>query len=103
MSPYADIIHLNTNPGNWLNGYDDVYDPDAVVLGYAYGNRFWFCIDFVDSVSYWELAFIAGTISTRNGDMIRTVDGSTYVGPDVVTLVPVSYGGAAVATLAGTH
>jgi DNA-binding beta-propeller fold protein YncE len=89
LSPYIDVIHLNTNPGGWLNGYDAQYTPNAPTLGFGPASgRFYFGIDFINPDTYYSLAFTAGTISTKTGEMIRTIDGATFVGPEPVTLIP---------------
>jgi hypothetical protein len=36
----------------------------------------------------YELGFIVGTVSTANGKLYRTIDGTSVVGPTAVTLVP---------------
>jgi hypothetical protein len=88
INPYPDIVDLNTNPGGWLNGYDETYEPDAPVLGFAEGGRFYFAIDFIHPGTGYTLAFIAGTVSTRDGDMMRTIDGTDVVGPRYIWLTP---------------
>jgi len=86
VNPYIDIVHLNTNPGGWLNGYDEVYEPDAPVLGFAEGGRFYFGVDGIGT--YYTLGFVAGTVSTRDGDWIMTIDGTDVVGPTYIWLTP---------------
>jgi len=89
LNPFADIIHLNTNPGGWLNGYDEEPEPDAPVLGFAEEGKLYFGIDGVYEGTYYTLLFVAGTVSTRDGDIIRTVDGRTFVGSEYVWFTPV--------------
>jgi hypothetical protein len=89
MNPYADIVHLNTNPGTiWLNGYDSIYDPDAPILGAMAGGKFFYMIDFIGQI--WELAFYDNTVSTMDGYYIYTKDGTNYRGPDYVWYTPVT-------------
>jgi len=88
VNPYIDIVHLNTNPGGWLNGYDEIYEPDAPVLGFAEGGRFYFGIDGIMPAGSTTLAFIAGKVSTRDGDVITTIDGTTIDGPYPIWLTP---------------
>lgn len=89
LSPFSDIVHLNTNPGGWLNGYDEVSIGDSPVLGFAEGGRFYFGIDHLcDDARRYTLCFVAGTVPTRDGDIIRTTDGTGYVGPEDVWLTP---------------
>jgi len=87
INPYAEIVHLNTNPGGWLNGYDETPEPDAPVLGFYEGGRFYFGMDGIHGAPI-TLIFIAGEVSTKDGYMIRTKDGTSYVGPDYIWLTP---------------
>jgi subtilisin family serine protease len=89
IHPFTEIAHLNTNPSGWLNGYDETPEPDAPVLGFAEGGRFYFGIDLIHPTTYYQLAFITGRVSARDGDVIETVDGTTFNGPDYVWLTPI--------------
>lgn len=87
ISPYSEIVHLNTNPGRWLNGYDETPEPDAPVLGFYEGGRFYFGMDGIHGAPI-TLIFIAGEVPTRDGNMIRTEDGTTFDGPIPIWLTP---------------
>jgi hypothetical protein len=93
LSPYGNIIHVNYNPGGWLNGYmtlgPENWNP---VLGKAKGGWFYMAIDIYpdETPGYYETMFLKGKISTREGEYIITNDGMGYDGPISVTLVPVA-------------
>jgi hypothetical protein len=87
VDPYADIVHLNTNPTGWLNGYDETWGGPYPVLGFTEGGRFYFGLDGINTP--YTLVFVAGQISTKDGYMIRTETGTTYDGPQHITLTPV--------------
>ncbi|UCC33127.1 MAG: peptidase S8 [Candidatus Bathyarchaeota archaeon] len=87
MNPSIDIVHLNTNPGGWLNGYDETPEPDAPVLGFYEDDRFYFGVDGIHGAPI-TLLFIAGEVPTRDGDLIKTEDGTSYEGPEYIWLTP---------------
>jgi hypothetical protein len=76
INPYTDIVHLNVNPDGWLNGYDE---PNHSVLGFYEGGGWFFAIDGLQT--QYTLTFNAGSLSTLQGKMIRTEDGTAYDGP----------------------
>jgi hypothetical protein len=74
-------------PGSpWVNGYDEIYTPDAPMLGIIGGGHWFYCIDFLSS--YYNLAFTDNTIASSDGWMIRTIDGTSFVGPTYVSYYP---------------
>ncbi|UCG45130.1 MAG: peptidase S8 [Candidatus Bathyarchaeota archaeon] len=87
VNPFIDIVDLNTNPGGWLNGFDMTLDPDGPILGFAEMGRFYFAVDAICDGCY-TLIFIAGSTSTRDGEIIRTADGISFDGPTYVWLTP---------------
>ncbi|UCH37824.1 MAG: hypothetical protein JSV76_01210, partial [Candidatus Bathyarchaeota archaeon] len=89
LNPYVNVIHFNANPGGWLNGVmDDVVPVLHPVLGKAEGGRFYFAIDIIpdQTPGFYELIFIAGRVATRDGEMLRTIDGLTFDGPTYIWL-----------------
>jgi thermitase len=95
LSPFIDNAYVHTDPqpdGTLIHGYDTYTNPGpgypAPILGIAVGNNFYMPIDFKTNPGVYELAFIVGTVSTRNGKLYRTTDGTSWIGPDTVTLVP---------------
>jgi hypothetical protein len=85
INPFVDIIHLNINPGWWLNGYDE---PNHPVLGFVEGDKWYFAVDGLGT-SY-TLIFNTGSLSTLQGQMIRTADGNTFIGPTNIWLTEVA-------------
>ena len=71
-----------------LNGYDEVFDPDARVLGIADSGLFFYCIDYVHEDPYIELAFTVSSVPALAGKMVFTVDGLAYFGPKYVWYTP---------------
>jgi hypothetical protein len=95
LSPFIDRVFVHADPqpdGILIHGYDNLTYTDvcypAPVLGMAVGNSFYMPIDFKTSPSCYELGFIVGSVSTAGGKLYRTMDGTTWVGPTAVTLVP---------------
>ena len=95
LSPFIDQIYISADPqpgGILLHGYDNVTSPSvcypAPVLGWAAGGKFYMAIDFKTNPSCYELGFVVGSVSTASGKLYRTMDGTTWVGPTAVTLVP---------------
>jgi hypothetical protein len=91
VSPYSDIVNLSDNatyPG-WLNGYNQQYTPNSPILGCYENGRYFFGWDFIHANTYYQVAFVAGTVAgpPAPGQMIRTIDGSVLVGPEAITLV----------------
>jgi hypothetical protein len=66
-----------------LNGYDEVFDPDNIVLGVAGGGLFFYCIDHVHEDPYYELPLTVSSVPTLAGKMVFTVDGLAYFGPNM--------------------
>jgi hypothetical protein len=84
FNEFSDIINLEVHPGTpWLNGYDEIYTPYAPMLGITGGGHFYYCIDFLSS--YYNLAFMDNTVATMDGMMIRTIDGTSFVGPTYIS------------------
>jgi hypothetical protein len=95
MNPFIDLCYIYDDLKPWLWGYQDVVGfpgYPAPVLGYAIGSRFYWAADFVDGHGGYELLFLAGSIPTRDGNIIRTVDGYSYDGPTYVWLTPAGVG-----------
>jgi len=93
ISPFVDVIHIGA-AGTIVNGIDNATTyHNQPVLGTAAGGIFYFAIDFTkddfgDPI-YYELAMSVVTIATKSGNMYRTTDGMSWVGPTAITLVPV--------------
>jgi hypothetical protein len=85
INPYTDVVHININPGGWLNGYRE---PDHPVLGFYEGDRWYFAIDGLGTG--YTLAFNTGSLSTLQGDMISTQDGTAYDGPHDIWLTQIN-------------
>lgn len=79
-NPWSDIVYLNTGRAPWLYGWAEASGPayPAPVLGYYMYGRFFFAMDYVDYTGGYELSFWAGSTSTRNGYVQRTIDGYSY-------------------------
>ena len=95
LSPFVDQVWINATPqagGMLLYGYANLTTTNvcypAPVLGWVSGNSFYMAIDFKTNPSCYELGFIVGSVSTASGNLYRTMDGTTWVGPTAVTLVP---------------
>jgi hypothetical protein len=88
FNEFSDIINIEVHmPGSpWVNGYDEIYTPDAPMLGIIGGGHWFYCIDFLSS--YYNLAFTDNTIASSDGWMIRTIDGTSFVGPTYVSYYP---------------
>jgi len=83
VNPYIDIIHLNTNPGGWLNGYQETPSYRAPILGKYEAGKAYIAVDFPTG-TYYDMAFDVITIATRDGYAYRItrdlkVDGPTYI------------------------
>jgi thermitase len=95
LSPFIDRVWVNvtSQPGGMLiNGKANSTSPNvcypAPVLGWGSGNSFYMTFDYRTTSGCYELGFLVGTISTRTGNLYRTFDGVTWVGPTAVTLAP---------------
>jgi subtilisin family serine protease len=94
ISGYGDRVYVNvtSKPGGTLiNGKVNLTSPNAAypapVLGWASGNNFYMTFDYRTTAGAFELGFLVGTISTASGNLYRTTDGTTWVGPTAVSLV----------------
>jgi hypothetical protein len=97
VSPFIDkaYVSVTSQPGGMLiNGLAnvtvDIQNYPAPILGWGSGNNFYMPFDYrtvIGSGAY-ELGFLVGTISTASGKLYRTIDGTNFVGPTSVTLVP---------------
>lgn len=85
---YIDVLHLNTNAGGWLNGYDYVSGVNHPLLGKYEGGKAYFAVDGLDT--YYTLIFYVITIATRDGYIYRITDGMDIVGPEYVWLTTTS-------------
>jgi hypothetical protein len=95
MSPFIDQVWTNLTAqtgGSLLNGYANLTSPSpaypASMLGWASGNNFYMAFDYKDAPNTYDLSLLVGTISTRTSKLYRTNDGTSWVGPTPVTLVP---------------
>jgi len=95
VSGFSDKVYVNvtSQPGGMLiNGKANVTSPSAnypaPVLGWGTGNSFYMTFDYRKTSGSYDLGFLVGTISTASGNLYRTMDGTTWVGPTAVTLVP---------------
>lgn len=89
LGSYVDVIHLNTNPGKWLNGYDEA--PGfyvAPVLGSMGSGMAFVAIDFPVDV-YWDMAFLAINIAKRDAWMMRIKEDLELGPPEYLQLNPV--------------
>jgi hypothetical protein len=94
VNPFIDIMHIGVS-GAIINGIDNATGYiNQPVLGTASGNDFYMATDYTKGVGgvpiFYELSLIVGTISTASGNMYRTTDGMSWVGPTAVTLTPVT-------------
>lgn len=90
LSPFLDVVHLSLD-GSVLHGQCDATTyQDQPVMGYVSGNFFIFAIDYLKDgfpgLTY-ELSITVGSVSTLSGNMYRTVDGKSWVGPTAINLV----------------
>jgi hypothetical protein len=77
---FSDVINMEVRSGaRWLNGYDEVYAPNAPVLGIKGRGHFYYCIDFVGQE--FNLAFTDSSIAYMDGYIIKTLEGESFVGP----------------------
>jgi hypothetical protein len=97
LSPFSDKVYVNvtSQSGGMLiyglaNTTSNSQNYPAPVLGWGVGNSFYMPFDYrtVIGSGAFELGFVVGTISTASGNLYRTTDGVTWVGPTAVTLVP---------------
>jgi thermitase len=95
LAPYIDQVWINltAQPGGTLiYGYDNLTYADpgypASCLGWATGNFFYFGFDYKDAPGYYDQSILVGQISTRKGNLYRTIDGTSWVGPTAITLTP---------------
>jgi len=93
VSPFIDRVWVNvtSKPGGTLiNGKINLTSPSVgypgPVLGWASGDNFYMTFDYRTAPGYYELGFLVGKISTASGNLYRTMDGKTWVGPTAVTL-----------------
>ncbi|UCG45128.1 MAG: hypothetical protein JSV58_07110 [Candidatus Bathyarchaeota archaeon] len=90
LAPYVDIVHINTNPGGWLNGYDDA--PGfyiAPVLGFVQFGFAYIAIDFPVDI-YWDMAFLVINIARRDAWMMRIKEDLELAPPEYIELIPVA-------------
>ncbi|UCC32935.1 MAG: hypothetical protein JSW53_03835, partial [Candidatus Bathyarchaeota archaeon] len=88
VSPFSDVILLNTNAGGWLNGYNTAYEPNTPVLGKFESAHAFIACDLPPG--YIEMFFIVINIARRTGVMYRITDELELIGPTEVELVPVA-------------
>jgi hypothetical protein len=88
IAPFTDVLHINTNPGGWLNGYVTTPSYTVPLLGKGEGNTAYICWDL--PAGGIEMALIVITISTRDGYMMRISDDLSLTGPEYVWLTPAS-------------
>jgi hypothetical protein len=84
INPYIDVWNITTNPGGWLNGYRTNPADNFPILGFTEGDKFYLALDGLGTG--YTLIFVAGTISSKTGQMVRTSDGRDLVGPENVWL-----------------
>lgn len=95
VNPFIDIMHVGVS-GAIINGIQNSSGSyqNQPVLGTYSGNDFYMTTDFTKAIGggtiFYELGMIVGTISTRAGNLYRTVDGMSWVGPTAITLQLVS-------------
>jgi hypothetical protein len=88
LNPYNDVIHINANPGGWLNGIDDAITyQGAPVLGYVEYGYAYMSIDFPDT-AYWDMAFLVINIASRDGWMMRITEALELAPPEYIWLTP---------------
>jgi thermitase len=97
MSGFADRVYVNlySQPGGTLiSGKVNLTSPNvnypAPLLGWAVGDSFYMIFDYRKSASSFDLGILVGKVSTASGNLYRTLDGVTWVGPTPVSLVSFS-------------
>lgn len=97
MSAFIDKVYVNvtSQPGGMLiyglaNVTANIQNYPAPVLGWGAGNSFYMAFDYrtVIGSGAFELGLLVGTISTASGNIYRTYDGTSVIGPTSLTLVP---------------
>jgi hypothetical protein len=104
VSPFIDVLHVHfdgqvvhgtinadTGGGSYDGGYHN-----GPVLAWISGDSFYLFADYLkyDSGSgsgMYEMAMIIGSVSSGKGNIYRTTDGKSWVGPTAVSLVPASW------------
>jgi hypothetical protein len=93
LSPFIDRVYVNVTSqagGMLINGKVNLTYPSATypapVLGWGSGDSFYMVFDFRKNAASYDTGILVGTISTRSGNLYRTLDGTTWVGPTAVTL-----------------
>lgn len=97
VNPFPDKAYVNVTSqtgGMLIYGLANVTGTasgyPAPILGWGTGNSFFMPFDYrteIGSGNY-ELGFLIGTISTASGNLYRTKDGTSPVGPTAVALAP---------------
>jgi thermitase len=95
VSGFLDRVWVNVASqagGMLINGKVNLTSPSsnypAPVLGWGVGNSFYMIFDYRKPGAFYDMGILIGTISTASGNLYRTMDGTTWVGPTAVTLVP---------------
>lgn len=88
MKPFDDVVFLDTEFEPWLWGWVEAVGPSypAPVLGFYNHGRFFYAIDYIDDTGLQELSFVAGSINTRRGAIIRSYSGFIFDDPTPIWL-----------------
>jgi hypothetical protein len=93
LNPFVDVVHLSVD-GQLIHGLCDATTyHNQPVLGWTSGGKFYIATDFTKnddgSEILYELSMNVGSVSTLAGNLYRTVDGKSVVGPTAITLTTV--------------
>jgi hypothetical protein len=104
ISPFADVIHVHfdgrivhgTINYDGCNYHDGGYHNGPVLAWLAKGGTFYLFVDWLrwddgTGTGMYEMGMIIGSTATGQGNMYRTTDGKSWVGPTAVSLVPASW------------
>jgi hypothetical protein len=104
LSPFADVLHVHfdgrivhgTINYDGMNSHDGGYHNGPLLAYLAPGNKFYLFIDWLKwddgtGTGMYELGMIIGDTLTGKGTLYRTTDGTSWVGPTAIALVPASW------------
>jgi len=89
LSPFVDVIHIKLS-GSVVYGVCETSSYSGPLLGWIEGSTFYIFVDFPDGEVAYELMMLVGSTSTLSGNLYRTVDGKSWVGPNAFSLTSVS-------------
>lgn len=88
LNPYMDVFHMNTNPGGWLNGIVETPSYTVPLIGKYEEGMAYIVWDLTPGEV--EVGFVALTIATKDGYIMRIRDDLSIIGPEYVWLTPVT-------------